>query len=946
MADSQRQLSFATSDDSADKQPDTAIDEPVDLPPPTEQASGNFPESLEGETVYVIDSHSLIYQVFHAMPALSSPSGQPIGAVQGFVRDVIDIIENKRPNYLFCAFDYPKEITFRHDLYKEYKANRESMPEDLRPQIGSIHRMLIAMGVPVLQLQGYEADDILATIARQTDERGGNCIVVTSDKDCRQLITERVKMYNIRKQLVFDAEALMEDWGVRPDQVVDYQALVGDSVDNVPGVPLIGPKAARELLEKHGTLDAVLENADPNSKKKRELNLTTFRDQALLSRELVRLVNDVPIEIDWKQGRVGGVDTEATLELCREFGFRRLADQFANLTAAEAPTEWNADYRMVATEEDLTDLIKEMSQQKRIAIDTETTSTNPRWAEIVGYSFAWKSGEAYYVPVRAPQGEPQLDPHSANKSLRAVLEDPAIEKIGQNLKYDMIVLRNIGITLRGVAFDTMVADYLLVPGERSHSMDDMASRYLNHKTISIKELIGTGKKQIRMDEVPVAKVTEYAAEDADVPVRLTAILEKKLKSEGLHELFSNLELPLIEILAELEFNGIRVDVERLRELSDRFGERLEQLEVEIYQLAGGEFNIDSPKQLSKLLFEELELPVIKKTKTGASTDVEVLTELAKQHPLPAKIIEYRQNAKLKSTYVDALPELVHPTTGRIHSSFRQDVASTGRLSSTEPNLQNIPIRTEEGREIRSAFLPGGPGWLLMTADYSQIELRVLAHFSGDEAMCQAFAEDRDIHTQVAAEVYGVPLDEVTRDMRRSAKAVNFGVIYGQSAFGLAKSLDIEQDEAAEFIEAYFARYTGVAEFMKKVLEDCRENSYVSTILGRRRAVDGVRDPSRYGDSRQRTLPERIAINTVIQGSAADLIKQAMINVHGRLEREKLRAKMLLQIHDELVFEAPSEELAELAALVIEEMTAAGHLDVPLKVDVKAGKNWAECEPWD
>lgn len=948
MAGSQRQLSFAMSDDTNDAAENaaTASSKTVDTPKPAEPVVERLPDSLEGETVYVIDSHSLIYQVFHAMPALSSPSGQPVGAVHGFIRDVIDIIENKRPNYLFCAFDYPKEITFRHNLYEQYKANRESMPEDLRPQIGNIQRMLNAMGVPVLQLQGYEADDILATIARQTDERGGTCYVVTSDKDCRQLITDRVKIYNIRKQLVLDAAALLEDWGIRPDQVVDYQSLVGDSVDNIPGVPLIGPKAAKELLEKHDNLDAILETADPNSKKKRELNLTTFREQALLSRKLVRLVNDVPIEINWKEGRVGGVDTEAAQELCREFGFRRLSDQVSNLTAAEAPVEWKADYQMVATTERLADLVQEMSQQSRISVDTETTSTNPRWAEIVGYSFAWKPGSAYYVPVRAPQGEPQLDPLVAQEALRCVLENPEIEKIGQNLKYDMIVLRSIGITLQGVAFDTMVADYLLVPGERSHSMDDMAIRYLNHKTISIKELIGTGKKQIRMDEVPVDKVTAYAAEDADVPIRLTAILEKKLKTEGLDDLFRNVELPLIEILAELEFNGIKVDVKRLRELSDRFGERLAKLEVEIYELAGEEFNIESPKQLSVLLFEKLGLPVVKKTKTGASTDFEVLTELAKQHPLPAKIIDYRQNAKLKSTYVDALPELVHPTTGRIHTSFRQDVASTGRLSSTEPNLQNIPIRTEEGREIRSAFLPGEVGWQLMTADYSQIELRVLAHFSGDEAMCQAFAEDRDIHTQVASEVYGVSLEEVTREMRRSAKAVNFGVIYGQSAFGLAKSLDIDKDEAAAFIDAYFARYTGVDAFMKKVLEDCRANRYVSTIRGRRRAVDGVRDTTRVGDSRQRTLPERIAINTVIQGSAADLIKQAMINVYGRLKREKLSARMLLQIHDELVFEVPSEELTELAALVNEEMTAAGRLDVPLKVDVKTGKSWAECEPWD
>lgn len=935
----QKQLAFAMDE--------PAADESIPAESPSGVTSQPNSTSLAGETVYVIDAHSLIYQVFHAMrnADLTTPSGQPVGAVFGFVRDVLEIIEKQRPNYLFCAFDYPREITFRHDLFDEYKANRESMPDDLRSQIPQIHRMLKALGVPVLQIEGYEADDILATIAKQSEEQGGDCLVVTSDKDCRQLITDHVKMYNIRKQeRVYDAEALKEDWGIRPDQVVDYQALVGDSVDNVPGVPLIGPKAARELLDQHDTLDAVLESADPNSKKKRELNLIEFREQAILSRELVRLVDDVPIEVDWKGGRVGGIDAEAALELCREFGFRQLADQISQMAAIEAPVAWTADYKTVATEEQLSQLVQEMSQAARISLDTETTSTSPRWAEIVGYSFAWREGEAYYVPVRAPRGEPQLDPQVVLDRLRLVLEDASMEKIGQNLKYDMIVLRNVGVELRGIWFDTMVADYLLVPGERSHSMDDMASRYLNHKTISIKELIGSGKKQIGMDEVPVAKVTDYAAEDADVPLRLATILQKKLDAEGLDDLFRSLEMPLIEVLAELEFNGIRVDVERLAELSQRYGERLEELEAEIYELAGENFNIDSPKQLSKLLFDKLQLPVIKKTKTAPSTDAEVLTQLAKEHPLPAKIIEYRQNAKLKSTYVDALPDLVHPATGRIHTSFKQDVAATGRLSSTEPNLQNIPIRTQEGREIRSAFLPGYDGWKLLTTDYSQIELRVLAHFSGDEALRQAFAQDRDIHAQVASEVYGVALDDVTREMRRSAKAVNFGVIYGQSAFGLAKALDIEKEDAAAFIDAYFARYTGVGVFMKKVLEDCRANGYVSTILGRRRAVQGVRDPSRFGDSRQRTLPERIAINTVIQGSAADLIKQAMINVLGRMQREKLQARMLLQIHDELVFEVPSDELTKLASLVTEEMTAAGRLTVPLKVDVKAGDNWAECEP--
>jgi len=482
---------------------------------------------------------------------------------------------------------------------------------------------------------------------------------------------------------------------------------------------------------------------------------------------------------------------------------------------------------------------------------------------------------------------------------------------------------------------------LLAPGERTHSIDDIARRYLKHETIKIKDLLGTGKKQKRMDEVPVELVTPYAAEDADVPLRLASVLRDHLRQQQLNELFQTLEMPLIEVLSEMQFHGIRVDVPRLQELSSKYGERMASLELQIFELAGQSFNIDSRKQLSEILFDQLQLPILKKTKTGPSTDAEVLSQLAEMHDLPAKIIEYRQFAKLKSTYVDALPSLVHPTTGRVHTSFKQDVAATGRLSSTDPNLQNIPIRTETGREIRAAFTAAPEGWKLLTADYSQIELRVLAHYSRDEALIRAFAEDQDVHALVASEVYGVPLDQVTSDMRRSAKAINFGIIYGQSPFGLAKALDISKDEAATFINAYFERYPGVDDFMDQTLNDCRKNQFVTTALGRRRAVSGVRDAAVRG--RQRNLPERIAINTVIQGSAADLIKQAMLRVHSRMQEEKLQARMLLQIHDELVFEAPPNELEQLSALVDQEMTGADNLLVPLKVDRKTGENWADCE---
>jgi len=921
------------------------FEEATDAPQPEPPAAAPSPQGftdLDGQTVYVVDSHALIYQLFHAMPEMTGPSGQPVGAIHGFARDMLDLMDKRRPDFLICAFDH-SEITFRNEIFPEYKMHRDPMPDDLRSQIPEIQRMLHAMHIPVLSIPGYEADDIMATIGHVTETLGGRCVLVTSDKDCRQLITSNVKMYNIRRNQIIDENFVVNDWGVRPDQVVDMQAMWGDSTDNVPGVPKIGAKTAANLLNAHGTLDNILAATDEMKKSKVRENLIEFREQALMSRELVRLKTDVPLEIDWATARVGGMDLPAIGELCAEFGFRRLAEMIGGMTVAEAPETWTADYQLIESLTDLESLVAQIRQAKRVSLDTETTSTSPRFAELVGYSFAVNEAEAFYVAVRGPEGDTVLDADAVRAILQPVIEDASIEKIGQNLKYDQIVLRNAGMRLAGIAFDTMVADYLLDPGERVHSIDDMAKRYFNHKTIKISSLIGTGKKQKRMDEVPVPLVADYAAEDADIPLRLTQPLQQRLQEEELLELYHELELPLIEVLAELEFNGIRVNTERLAELSARYGEELASLQTQIFAAAGKEFNIDSPKQLAGVLFDDLELPVIKKTKTGPSTDMEVLSELANHHELPALMMEYRHFAKLKSTYVDALPQLVHPETQRVHTSFRQDVAATGRLSSTEPNLQNIPVRDTRGKEIRSAFVPGEPGWKLVTFDYSQIELRVLAHFSGDDALRQAFADDVDIHALVASEVYSVPLEEITVEMRRTAKAVNFGVIYGQSAFGLAKALDIPQEEAANFIDAYFAKYPQVDKFMEDLLEGCRQKGYVSTSLGRRRSVQGVRDSSRRQSSRQRTLPERIAVNTVIQGSAADLIKQAMIAVHGRLQREGLQARMLLQIHDELVFESPSNELSQLIDLVTQEMTGVSHIDVPLKVDVKSGDNWAECE---
>jgi DNA polymerase-1 len=919
--------------ESADFSAVAAIPTTIDTPPP---------ESLEGASVYVIDAHNLIYQLFHALPEMTGPKGEPVGAVFGFARDLFFLLEERRPDYCFCAFDMPGD-TFRHELFADYKVNRSAMPDDLIPQIATIRRMLAGFRIPALGLPGFEADDILATVARITQELGGRCLLVTSDKDCRQLITDHVAIYNIRKNLVFDAHALEKDWGIRPDQVVDFQAIAGDSTDNVPGIPGLGPGFAKKLLQEHGSLDAAIDARGEGLGPKRRQAFNENVELAQLSRKLVRLDPNVPVPIDWKGGRAQGVDGEALTALFRQFNFRTLTEKAAALQQeTSAPVSRREPiYRLVDSPEALQAFAAELAGQKCISIDTETTHLWPRWAEIVGYSFAWKDEEAWYIPVRAPEGDLCLDPTEVLETLRPVLENPSIQKIGQNLKYDYIVLRSAGIRLAGIAFDTIVASYLLDAGSRNHTLDELARRYLQHETIKIKELIGSGKNQKRMDQVPVAQVAEYAAEDAVVPLWLKPILEKKLAETELSELFRNVEMPLVEVLAELEYAGIRVDVDRLRQLSERHGQRLVSLEREIYEIAGHEFNIASPKQLQQVLFEELKLPVVKKTaKTGPSTDAEVLEELARQHALPARMLDYRQIAKLKGTYVDALPDMVLPATGRVHASFNQVVAATGRLSSSDPNLQNIPVRTEAGREIRSAFIPGQDDWLLLAADYSQIELRVLAHFSRDESLCEAFRRDEDIHARVAGQVYGVELENVTPEMRRQAKAVNFGVIYGQTAWGLAKQLGIGKDEAAEFITAYFAGYPGIETFLDEILRECLEQGYVKTILGRRRAIEGVRP----NPPRQRNLAERTAVNTVIQGSAADLIKLAMLAVRRRLIEENRQSRMLLQIHDELVLEVPPDELEIVAALVAEEMAGAWPMSIPLKVDVKAGSNWADAEP--
>jgi DNA polymerase-1 len=926
---------------------------------PSDGPNASEPQSncpLADDLVILVDSHSLIYQVFHALPPMTSPHGVEVGAVHGFLRDIATLLQQYSPKYLICAFD-ASEDTFRNTLYPAYKAHREEMPEALRGQIGIIQEALKLLGIPILSVGGFEADDILATIAHRAQSHNARVLLVTSDKDCRQLITPRVSMLNLRKNELFTAKELMDVWAIRPDQVVDFQSLVGDSTDNVPGVHSIGPKAAQQLLQQFGSLDAIYANIDKVPGDKKREKLLEHRKEAYLSRDLVRLRIDTPIAQGWESLQRQMPKTTQIEELFRELGFRRLAETLLVATTAQAKSEplslespatrlSNEHYQTITTSEQLDALLDTLKQSPYVAIDTETTSTKPQQTDLVGISLCWAPGHAAYLPVCSPDPSSHLALEQVVSRLAPLMADPQLKWIGQHIKFDAIVLTTHGMPLANIHFDTMVADYLLDAGGRNHDLGDIARRWLGVDSIPIASLIGSGKTQITMDRVPLEQIATYAAEDVDIPIRLYPEMQARLSAEGLEHVMHDLELPLVQVLVRMECLGVRVDTQRLEVLRDDFQARVETLYQQIMEIADENFNPDSPKQLSSILFDKFKLRVVKKTKTGISTDAEVLEELAGEHPLPAKILEYRQMAKLLSTYVEALPELINPRTGRIHTSYRQDIAATGRLSSVEPNLQNIPIRTSEGRSIRSAFVPGIDGWRFMTADYSQIELRVLAHCCGDGNLCEAFERNIDIHAAVAAQVHGVGIDQVTSSMRRSAKAVSFGILYGQSPFGLAKALGISRGQAGEFIDQYFAKYPKVREFIAQTLIDCRRKGFVTTLSGRKRILKGIRDFETLDENKKKQLlePERMAINTVIQGTAADMIKLAMIAVDRRLQETKLEANMLLQIHDELVFEVAPLQVDAVAKMVREEMSTVMPLKVPIQVDVKVGDNWAECEP--
>ena len=901
--------------------------------------------------LFIVDGHAQIFAAYFApqMQALSSPTGEPTKATHIFTTMLLKIIREQQPDLLVVALDSPGP-TFRHEIFDAYKANRPPMPDDLRVQIQRIDQILEAMNIATCRVDGYEADDIIATLTREAMQQELEVYICSRDKDLEQLLTPGVALFNPKNGEFLDEQGLLEKKGVTPAQALDVQALTGDTTDNIPGVPDVGPKTAQQWIVKYGTLENLLTHAD-EIKGKRGQSLRNSADILERSRQLVTLRDDAPVESDLEQFTVRPVDAQKLGPIFAELGFQRLleqvgiaTDQLPANTLHQAVGGGVADFtglklQLIDTMEKLSALVQDLSQQPAFAVDTETTGLNPVEAEIVGLSLCWQAGEAYYLPFRAPLGQAHLELDDVRPILSSIFADPRILKCGQNIKYDLVVLEQAGMPLGGVCFDTMLASFLQDPSRSQHGMDALARDHLGYETIKLSELIGKGKNQITFDLVDLQQATDYAAEDAEVTWRLYLLFRDRFTDRELRELFEKVEMPLVHVLAAMESSGVTLDVAALKSLSQQIGDRAEGLVQEIHQAAGRPFNVDSPRQLATVLFEELGLAPIKKGKTGPSTDHEVLEALSWQHAVPKLMLEYRQLSKLQNTYVDKLPRMICARTGRLHTSFHQAVAATGRLSSSDPNLQNIPIRTELGREVRRAFVAPDDNSVLLAADYSQIELRMLAHYSKDTALREAFAAGLDIHRFVAARVNDLDPEQVTDDQRRAAKAVNFGIIYGQTPFGLSRAIGIDVAQAKQFIDAYFARYPHVRRFIDDTIAQAGKDGYVRTILGRRRDLPEIHSNS----APQRQLGQRMAVNTVIQGSAADLIKVAMINLHRRIMEGPLELKMLLQVHDELVFELPAGRVDDYAELIRTEMTEAIALDVPVAVDMGWGPNWLACK---
>jgi DNA polymerase I len=889
----------------------------------------------ETSELYLIDGSAYVYRAYHAVRGLTNSKGMATNAVFGFTRMLIKLMHERAPQYVVMFFD-AKGPTFRHEMYTAYKANRPPMPDDLAAQLPYIKKVTAGFNIPVIEMTGFEADDLIGTYARLAEASGFSVTMVTGDKDFVQLVTDKATIWDPMKDKVIDKAGVLSEFNLQPSQIIDMMGFSGDSADNVPGVPGIGPKTALKLVQSYGNMDTLYEQIDSLSSKKQREKLLDHKDQAFLSRKLVTIDTHAPVDFDPENFKATPPDEAVLGVLFQELEFRQLQQTFQK--SESRPT---TEYQVILNQEGLAGLIQRLEKCSRFAIDTETTSQHPMEAVMVGVSVALQPHEAFYIPcghryMGAPE---QLKLTYILDQLRPILENENIEKIGQNIKYDWTVFRRHGSDLRGVTFDTMLASYLLNPSKRAHNLDQIALDFLGHKNIAYSDVAGKGKKAVTFDQVTLDQAVPYACEDADITLRAFEVLQPQLEALNLMGLMEQVEMPLVEVLMEMEMTGICVDLDKLHDLSKSFDSQLHQLKEEIYALAGEVFNIQSSQQLGRILFEKLQLPVIKKTKkkTGFSTDVEVLTKLADEHELPAFILRHRSLAKLKSTYVDALLDQVDEETERIHTSFNQTVAATGRLSSSEPNMQNIPIRTEEGREIRKAFIPQ-PGWILVAADYSQIELRLLAHYAEDVILIESFLQDEDIHRRTASEVFQVSSDSVSDELRRQAKAINFGIMYGMSAYGLSRELGISPKMAQAYIDAYFERYNGVKQYMEKAIEQARETQRTATLLGRLRLLPDI--ASRNANVRQ--FAERTAINTPIQGTAADLIKVAMIEMEKALRTRGLQTKMLLSVHDEIVFEVPPSELEIITSLAPQVMEKVWELKVPLKVNVAWGRNWSEA----
>jgi len=902
-----------------------------------------MPQDTQNRLV-LVDGSSFLFRAYHALPPLTSPKGEPTNAILGVTNMLRKLIDDYQSDYITVIFDAPGK-TFRNDLYDQYKAHRPPMPDDLRVQIEPLHQLIRAMGLPLIIENGVEADDIMGCLAQQAEREGFHVVISTGDKDMAQLVNEHITLDNTMSNVRLDIQGVIDKFGVKPAQIVDYLALIGDTVDNIPGVPKVGPKTAAKWLEEYETLENLIACADQIKGKIGE-NLRASLDQLPLSKQLTTIKCDLDLPYSLEDLKRRPADNTELRNLLTGLGFSswlKLLDSQAETAAVpeEQAAVPESVYETVLTEDQFNDWFKQLDHAPLFAFDTETTSLYYSKAEIVGVSFAVTPGHAAYVPLAHdyPGVPDQLDRTEILERLRPLLEDPHKAKLGQNLKYDMHVLANHGIALRGIAHDTMLESYVLNSTATKHNMDDLAKEYLGIETIHYEDVCGKGAKQIPFQEAPVEQAAFYAAEDADITLKLHQVLMAKLAPhKALMNLYSHVEIPLISVLARIERNGVLIDTAMLAQHSLELANHIVALEQQAHDLAGQAFNLGSPRQIQEILYDRQKLPVLKKTPTGQpSTDESVLQELAMTYQLPKLILEHRSLCKLKSTYTDKLPQQVDDKTGRIHTSYHQAVTATGRLSSTDPNLQNIPIRSDEGRKIRQAFI-APEGYKIVAADYSQIELRIMAHLSNDAGLLRAFSAGEDVHRATAADVFGVAPDQVTPDLRRSAKAINFGLIYGMSSFGLAQQLGLSRNQAQSYIDLYFARYPGVKDYMDNIRALAREQGYVETLFGRRLYLPEIK--SRNAARRQ--YAERTAINAPMQGTAADIIKRAMISTDQWLQQKKPDAKMIMQVHDELVFEIAEDQLERCTDSIRKLMCSAADLNVPLVVDIGIGNNWDEA----